>query len=38
MKLLDFFEEINQGAEAGKALGEHAQAMIDSLLYAKLSP
>ena len=36
MKLPDFFEELNQGAE--KAFGEHAQAMIDSLLYAKLPP
>ena len=34
MKLPDFLEELNQGAE--KAFGEHAQAMIDSLLYAKL--
>ena len=36
MKLPDFLEELNQGAE--KAFGEHAQAMIDSLLYAKLPP
>ena len=36
MKLPDFLEEINQGAE--KAFGENAQAMIDSLLYAKLPP
>ena len=36
MKLPDFFEELNQGAE--KAFGEHAHAMIDSLLYAKLPP
>ena len=36
MKLPDFLEEINKGAE--KAFGEHAQAMIDSLLYAKLPP
>ena len=36
MKLPDFLEERNQGAE--KAFGEHAQAMIDSLLYAKLPP
>ena len=36
MKLPDFLEELNQGAE--KALGENAQAMIDSLLYATLSP
>ena len=36
MKLPDFLEELNQGAE--KAFGENAQAMIDSLLYAKLPP
>ena len=36
IKLPDFLEELNQGAE--KAFGEHAQAMIDSLLYAKLPP
>ena len=36
MKLPDFLEELNQGAE--KAFGEDAQAMIDSLLYAKLPP
>ena len=36
MKLPDFLEERNQGAE--KAFGENAQAMIDSLLYAKLPP
>ena len=36
MKLPDFLEELNQGAE--NAFGEHAQAMIDSLLYAKLPP
>ena len=36
MKLTDFLEELNQGAE--KAFGENAQAMIDSLLYAKLPP
>ena len=36
MKLPDFLEELNQGAE--KAFREHAQAMIDSLLYAKLPP
>ena len=35
MKLPDFLKELNQGAE--KAFGEHAQAMIDSLLYAKLN-
>ena len=36
MKLSDFLEELNQGAE--KAFGDHAQKMIDSLLYAKLPP
>ena len=36
MKLPDFLEELNQGAE--KAFGENAQAMIESLLYAKLPP
>ena len=36
MKLPDFLEELNQGAE--KAYGENAQAMIDSLLYAKVPP
>ena len=36
MKLPDLLEELNQGAE--KAFGEKAQAMIDSLLYAKLPP
>ena len=36
MKLPDFLEEMNQGAE--KALGDHAQKMIDSMLYAKLPP
>ena len=36
MKLPDFLEELNQDAE--KAFGEHAQKMIDSLLYAKLPP
>ena len=36
MKLPVFLEELNQSAE--KAFGEHAQAMIDSLLYAKLPP
>ena len=35
MKLPDFLEELNQGAE--KAFGEHAQAMIDSLLYVDLN-
>ena len=34
MKLPDFLEELNQGAE--KAFGDHAQKMIGSLLYAKL--
>ena len=33
MKLPNFFEELNQGAE--KAFAEHAQTMIDSLLYAE---
>ena len=36
MKLPDFLEELNQRAE--KAFGENAQAMIDSLPYAKLPP
>ena len=36
MNLPDFLEELNQGAE--KAFGDHAQKMIDSLLYAKLPP
>ena len=36
MKLLDFLEELNQGAE--KAFSENAKSMIDSLLYAKLPP
>ena len=36
MKLPDFLEELNEGAE--KTFGKHAQAMIDSLLYAKLPP
>ena len=36
MKLPDFLEELNQGAE--EAFGDHAQKMIDSLLYAKLPP
>ena len=34
MKLPDFLEELNQGPE--KVFGENSQAMIDSLLYAKL--
>ena len=36
MKLPDFLEILNQGAE--KAFGNHAQKMIDSLLYTKLLP
>ena len=36
MKLPDFLEELNQGAE--KAFGENAKSIIDSLLYAKLPP
>ena len=36
MKLPDFLEELNQGAE--KAFGDNAQKMIDSVLYAKLPP
>ena len=36
MKVPDFLEELNQGAE--KAFGENAESMIDSLLYAKLPP
>ena len=36
MKLPDFLEETNQGAE--KAFEDNAQKMIDSLLYAKLPP
>ena len=36
MKLSDFLEERNQGAE--KVFGESAKSMIDSLLYAKLLP
>ena len=36
MKLPDFLEELNQGAE--KAFGKNAKSMIDSLLYAKLPP
>ena len=34
MKLPDFLEDLNQGAE--KAFGDNPKAMIDSLLYAKL--
>ena len=36
MKLPDFLEELNQGAE--KALEDNAQKIIVSLLYAKLPP
>ena len=36
MKLPDYLEELNQGAE--KAFGDPAQKMIDSVLYAKLPP
>ena len=36
MKLPDFLEELNQGAEM--AFGENAKSMIDNLLYAKLPP
>ena len=36
MKLPDFLKVLNQGAE--KAFGDHAQKMIDRLLYAKLPP
>ena len=36
MKLPDFLEDLNQGAE--KTFGENAKSMIDSLLYAKLPP
>ena len=36
MKLPDFSEELNQGAE--KAFGENAKSMMDSLLYPKLPP
>ena len=36
MNLPDFLEELNQGAE--KAFRDHAQKMIESLLYAKLPP
>ena len=36
MKLSDFLEELNHGAE--KASDENAKSMIDSLLYAKLPP
>ena len=36
MKLPDFLEDLNQGAE--KVIGENAPAVIDSLLYDKLPP
>ena len=36
VKLPDFLEELNQGAE--KKFGENAQPMIDSLLYSNLPP
>ena len=36
IKLSDFLEELNQGAE--NAFGENAKSMIDSLLYVKLPP
>ena len=36
MKLPDFLKKLNQGTE--KAFGENAKSMIDSLLFAKLSP
>ena len=36
MKLPDFLEELNQGAQ--KPFGENAKSMIDSLLYAKPPP
>ena len=36
MKKPDFLEELNQRTE--KAYGENAQAMIDSLIYAKVPP
>ena len=36
MKLPDYLEELNQGAE--NAFGEHAQKMLDSPMYAKLPP
>ena len=36
MKLPDFLEKLNQGAE--KAFGDNAKSMIDCLLYAKLPP
>ena len=36
MKLPDFLEELNKGAE--KAFSENAKSMIDSLLYAKFLP
>ena len=36
MKLPEFLEELNQGAE--KAFGENAKSMIDSLVHANLPP
>ena len=36
MKLLDFLEQLNKGAE--KAFGDNAQKIIDSLLYSKKPP
>ena len=36
MKLPEFLDELNQGT--GKTLGENAKIMIDSFVYAKLSP
>ena len=36
MKLRDFLEELNQGAE--KACGDHAQKMFDSFVYTKQPP
>ena len=36
MKLPDFLEELNQGAE--KVFGQNAKNLIDRLLYAKLPP
>ena len=36
MKLPDFLEALNQGAE--KAFADNAQNMIDSLVYSKLPP
>ena len=36
MKLPNFYEEFNEGAK--KAFDDNAQAMIESLLYAKKPP